>query len=170
MFADYLGQYYENQLTYRQKRLSEQNARIAALELRLTKSLTPPTNTLGVSVDSRYADSIILDPNDPFDAALIPMVLTNRKKRADYATDGDPFSNFRVTSDALGLSGFGAKESALFNVLQKVARLKALRENGRMDDAANEAVIDTYMDLSVYSVILYALALEDNNTRTIQAL
>ena len=28
---------------------------------------------------------ITLDPDDPFDAALIPIVLTNRRKRADYA-------------------------------------------------------------------------------------
>lgn len=107
-------------------------------------------------------EKIELDPDDPFDAAIIPMVLTNRKKRLDYATDGDPFSNFKDTSDDLGLIGFGAKESALFNVLQKKARLKALRLNGRIDDPSNEAVIDTYMDLAVYSVILYALALQDN--------
>jgi len=107
-------------------------------------------------------DTPLLDPNDPFDAALIPMVLTNRAKRRDYAVDGDPFSNFAATADGLGLTGFGAKESALFNVLQKVARLKALRENGRMEDTANEAVEDTYLDLAVYSVILLAIVRQEN--------
>jgi hypothetical protein len=30
---------------------------------------------------------VTLDPGDPFDAALIPIVQTNRRKRADYARD-----------------------------------------------------------------------------------
>lgn len=106
-------------------------------------------------------EPITLDPNDPFDAALIPLVDTNRRKRQDYARDGDPLSSFRVTSEMMGIDGFGPKESALFNVTQKLARLKSLRENGRMDDPANESVLDTYLDLSVYAVLLYALALQE---------
>lgn len=102
-------------------------------------------------------EAITLDPNDPFDAALIPMVQINRKKRADYAKDGDPFSSFKVTSDILGLEGFGPVESAIMNVAQKLSRLKALRENGRMNDPANEAVADTYLDLAVYGVFAYAI-------------
>lgn len=106
--------------------------------------------------------TVTLDPSDPFDAALIPIVLTNRRKRADYAQDGDPFSNFHLTADLLGLTGFEASESALFNVLQKIARLKALRMNGRMNQTANESVLDTYLDLAVYSIILYAIVLEES--------
>jgi hypothetical protein len=34
----------------------------------------------------------------------------------------------------------GRAEAAPFNMAQKMARLKALRENGRMDEPANEAV------------------------------
>jgi len=101
---------------------------------------------------------VTLDPTDPFDAALIPIVQTNRRKRQDYAKDGDPFSNFNTTAGMLGLDGFGSVEAALFNVCQKIARLKALRANGRMNDTANEAVEDTYLDLAVYAVITYALA------------
>jgi hypothetical protein len=108
-------------------------------------------------VDKQDTDVVVLDPNDPFDAALIPIVRTNRKKRADYALDGDPFSNFKETSAALGVPGFGPVEAALFNVLQKLARLKSLRANGRMNDTANEAVADTYLDLAVYAVIVLAL-------------
>ena len=92
---------------------------------------------------------VTLDPSDPFDAALIPIVQTNRRKRADYAKDGDPFSSFRTSSDLLGLAGFGPVEAALFNITQKLSRLKSLRENGRMDDPQNEAVADTYLDLAV---------------------
>jgi hypothetical protein len=105
-------------------------------------------------------EAVTLDPADPFDAALIPIVQTNRKKRADYAKDGDPFSSFRTSSDLIGLVGFGPVEAALFNITQKLSRLKSLRENGRMDDPQNEAVADTYLDLAVYGVLLYALSRE----------
>lgn len=102
-------------------------------------------------------ETVTLDPQDPFDAALIPIVLTNRKKRADYAQDGSPFSNFVDSANALGLAGFGPAEAALFNVLQKAMRLKSLRANGRMDDPTNESVLDTFLDLAVYAVIVYAI-------------
>jgi hypothetical protein len=111
--------------------------------------------------ESPTRPSTILDPNDPFDAALIPIVETNRRKRKDYAADGDPFSNFKATAGGLGLDGFGPTEAAIFNVLQKLARLQSLRTNGRLHDTANEAVIDTYLDLAVYSIIAYAIALQE---------
>ena len=107
-----------------------------------------------------HEPSVTLDPNDPFDAALIPIVKTNRAKRKDYAKDGDVFSNFKTTAAMLGLDGFGPAEAAFFNVLQKMARLQSLRMNGRMAEAANESVIDTYLDLAVYGVILYAIVLQ----------
>lgn len=106
------------------------------------------------------SENVTLDPADPFDAALIPIVLTNRRKRADYAKDGNPFSNFELTAGMLSLDGFGPAEAALFNVCQKVARLAALRANGRMNETVNEAVIDSYLDLAVYSIILYAIVLD----------
>jgi hypothetical protein len=56
----------------------------------------------------------------------------------------------------MGLAGFGPVEAALFNITQKLSRLKSLRENGRMDDPQNEAVADTYLDLAVYGVLCYA--------------
>lgn len=105
-------------------------------------------------------DIITLDPTDPFDAALIPIVEINRRKRADYAKDDDPFSNFETTAFMLGMDEFGSVESALFNMLQKIARLQSLRLNGRMTDTSNESVMDTYLDLAVYGIITYALALK----------
>lgn len=104
---------------------------------------------------------VMLDVNDPFEKVLVDIVLTNRKKRKDYAKDGDPFSNFKDTANAIGIYGFKAVDSALFNVLQKVARLKSLRVNGRMNEPANETVLDTYLDLAVYACIMYALARDD---------
>jgi hypothetical protein len=87
-----------------------------------------------------------------------PIVQTNRRKRADYARDVDPFSSFRTSSDLLGLDGFSMVEAGLFNVTQKLAQLKSLPQNGRMDDPQNEAVLDSYLDLAVYSVLVYARA------------
>lgn len=106
---------------------------------------------------------IQLDDNDPFDQAVAKIVEVNRRKRLDYAQDEDPFSNFYGTSQNLGIDGFGAKEAVLFNILQKVERLKSLRVNGRIDDAKNESVGDTYWDLATYAVILYALHLESSD-------
>ena len=109
------------------------------------------------------SDSVLLNKFDPFESVLINIVDTNRKKRKDYAADGDPFSNFETSSDLLGLQGFGPIEASLFNVTQKLARLKALRTNGRMRDTANESVADTYLDLAVYAVITYAIYMQQTN-------
>jgi hypothetical protein len=103
---------------------------------------------------------VVLDPSDPFDAALIPIVEIHRRKAKDYASDADPFSNFKTSSKLLGLEGFSPEEAALFNVTQKLARLKSLRENGRMNDPANEAVADTYLDMACYAILLLAIARE----------
>lgn len=104
--------------------------------------------------------AVTLDPNDPFEKQLISIVGTNRRKRKDYALDGDPFSNFRMTSELLGIPGFGATEAALFNVIQKLIRLHSLRKNGRIHDTANESVTDTYLDAAVYAVITFAIEME----------
>jgi hypothetical protein len=101
---------------------------------------------------------VTLDPDSAFEAALIEMVGIYRSKRADYALDVDPFSNFRQSADVVGLDGFGPVEAALHLVGVKLARLRALRGNGR--GPVNESVLDTYRDLAVYGVIVLALATE----------
>src|SRR6266566_8491392 len=99
-------------------------------------------------------EAIVLDPGDSFDAALIPIVLTNTAKRRDYSHDGaDVFTNFRETAEAMAIDGFDAVASADFNICQKQARLRALRLNGRLDDPTNESVLDTYLDRACYSII-----------------
>jgi len=108
-------------------------------------------------VSKTSTEQVTLDPADPFDSALIPIVEMHRRKRADYAKDGTPFDNFETSSSLMGLDGFGPAESALFNVTQKLARLKSLRQNGRMHDPQNEAVLDTYLDLAVYGILAYAI-------------
>lgn len=97
-----------------------------------------------------------LDTSDPFEASVARLVELNRRKRADYALDVDPWSNFRQTS-AVMLWGNPVR-SVLFNIAQKIVRLVALDANGR--GPANESVADTWDDIAVYSVIGGILARE----------
>lgn len=101
---------------------------------------------------------ITLDQNDPFEAALVAIVEVNRRKRADYALDGDPFTNFDATARFLSIPRW---MSAHFNVVQKMARIQALWANGRMADTKNESVGDTVLDAAVYGIIAYAIYLHD---------
>lgn len=105
----------------------------------------------------KHDDTVSLNPDDPFERVIIDMVETNRRKRADYAVDGSPWSNFDDVANSLGITGFAPVDSANFNIEQKSARLRSLRKNGRMDDPANESVADTYLDRAVYSVIALAM-------------
>lgn len=111
-----------------------------------------------------FEGSLVLNPNDPFEKAVIDIVEMNRRKRKDYADDDDPFSNFKDSAFILALDGFGQTEAVLFNIAQKVARLRSLRRNGRMGMTFNESVQDTYLDLAVYSVILYAMVEKNDST------
>lgn len=105
---------------------------------------------LAMAARRAASEPTVLDELDPFEAVLIKMVRMNRLKRQDYAFDGSPWSNFEFTAGVLGIS---AVDAAVHNVAQKLARLVALRANGRLDEPANEAVDDTYLDLAVYATI-----------------
>ena len=97
--------------------------------------------------------SITLDENDPFERALIDMVRTHPVKGADYALDGDKWSNFRTTAQIMDLE---LAEVADVFILTKYARLQALRVNGR--EPSNESVLDSRLDIAVYAVMAYAMA------------
>lgn len=94
------------------------------------------------------------DPSDPIDAVLLKMHETNRRKRADYAVDGNPFGNFEGMVSRLGMPGFGPLEAIEVMIAVKEERLVALRANGR--PPANESVADTLLDRAVYAVLAYA--------------
>lgn len=104
----------------------------------------------------------ILDLRDPFDAALWDMAQLHKRKKADYAVDGTEWSNFEDTSNFLGLAGLGTQEAIDINIGQKMARLKSLRVNGRLNDPKNESVVDTRRDLAVYAVLSLVHALEQS--------
>lgn len=97
-----------------------------------------------------------LDPNDPFDKLIIPIVETNRAKRKDYAKDGDIFSNFRGVAKRVGHND--PLQAVEHLIATKEERLAALAHNQRAPE--NETVLDTYLDRAVYAIISYGLACE----------
>lgn len=102
---------------------------------------------------------VLLDPNIALERAMMSMVEVSRRKREDYASSDDEFSNFRATAR---FAGFEAPwMSALLNVQQKLERIRSLRENGRIDAPNIETVEDTLMDGAVYAMLAYAMFLQD---------
>lgn len=102
----------------------------------------------------------VLDPNIAFERAIEKMVLTARRKRADYALLSDEFSNFRGPAALLGIPAW---LYALGEVQWKLERVKSLRANGRLDDPENEAVDDTVLDAAVFGVLALALSIEERS-------
>jgi len=103
--------------------------------------------------------NITFDLENPFEAALLRMLETHRKKGADYAGEKEadhPNQNFYDTAYQLGLTG-GHSVEAL--IATKQARLRVLLpkhwNNG--GDPLNEGIADTLLDRAVYSVIAMTL-------------
>ncbi len=117
-----------------------------------------PLTLLGVTLPPT---AVVLDPNVGFERALIDMVQTARRKRADYALDSDEFSNFRGPADLIGRPAWLV---ALMEVQWKLERIKSLRENGRMNDPKNESVHDSVLDAAVFGVIALALKMEEESS------
>jgi hypothetical protein len=97
-------------------------------------------------------------PNVYVPPALLPaiekMLETFFKKSADYSVTDDWSSNFLATAWFFGVEKW---EACDFNEVQKLARLRALRERGT--EPANESVHDTYLDKANYALYAYALLL-----------
>lgn len=72
------------------------------------------------------------------------MLALTSAKNADYASDSDPFANFRTFGE-LGI---------LVRMSDKFARLKTLLVDKKDATVANETVEDTILDLATYSVLL----------------
>lgn len=98
-----------------------------------------------------------LNPDDPFEAAVIQIVETNRKKRNDYTIDPEkgPWWNFENTAKQTGLT---SEQVVEVNIAQKQSRLAALSQSGR--EPMNEGIYDTILDRAVYSIIRLAMTYE----------
>lgn len=110
------------------------------------------------SQDAAVTNSqICLDRNDPFEKLLIPIVETNRKKRADYASDDNIYLNFDRAAAEVGLS---PQDIVDVMVAIKNGRIANLR--GREEEVKNESVADSYLDRAVYCILAYGLYLRDH--------
>jgi hypothetical protein len=101
--------------------------------------------------------SVFLDSEDAFDRLLIPMVRLQRAKRADYADEDNIFSNFDKNAAQMNLPGYTPLEDCLSMVIRKVGRITNLRDK----EPQNETVMDSYLDLAVYAILAYGLALRE---------
>jgi hypothetical protein len=98
-----------------------------------------------------------LDLDDPFEYACALMIETHRVKRADYASDDEPFKNFEVVAQMMQLEGYDRMADCLTMVIRKVGRIVNLRGA----EPENESLLDSYKDLAVYGTLLYCMASED---------
>jgi hypothetical protein len=75
-----------------------------------------------------------------------------QKKNEDYASDDDPFRNFRMFG-SLGI---------LVRLSDKIARLRTFEERGKFS-VEDEAVDDTVKDVINYCVLYLAMRMESDN-------
>lgn len=93
-----------------------------------------------------------LNLDDPFEVVVWDMVQMNRRKRADYAGDGNPFQNFIDSAYQLNsVPGMSCEQL----IATKQARLRNLIGSGRTPQ--NESVEDTILDRAVYAAIALAM-------------
>lgn len=86
--------------------------------------------------------------NPKFHKLLERMASTHDKKNEDYATAGNPYSNFE---EAAAFAGVTVEQ--VFDVLIgiKQARLKELTQSGKKPN--NESIQDTRLDAAVYAAL-----------------
>jgi hypothetical protein len=97
-----------------------------------------------------------LNPDDPFESLLIPIVEMNRRKRADYANESNIFKNFDYVAQAT-MGMVTPLEYCDIQVIMKTGRIQNLR--GR--EAINEVIEDTYLDRAVYAILAFGLQKRD---------
>lgn len=78
------------------------------------------------------------------------------RKQADYGAGDDPFANVRASTDW----GFPGWIGAMVRLNDKVKRLQSLAKKGSL---ANEAAVDSFMDIAVYALIARILYEETDN-------
>lgn len=88
--------------------------------------------------------------NPRFHDLLTHMGELHNSKNADYASDGNPYSNFEEAAQvAEGFSGVDAVFATLIGV--KLARLRELTRAGKQPN--HEGIQDTRTDLAMYAAL-----------------
>jgi hypothetical protein len=97
--------------------------------------------------------------NPKFHALLKQMAEMHDRKNADYASAGNPYSNFEAAAEVAGC-GVDTVFAVLIGI--KLARLKELIGAGK--EPNNESVQDSRLDLAVYSALWASYHLEDKDS------
>ncbi len=88
--------------------------------------------------------------NPKFDMLLDEMGQLHDLKNSDYASDGDPYSNFKFAACvAEGFTGVDAVFATMLGI--KLARLRELKGKGKTPK--NESVADSMRDLATYAAL-----------------
>lgn len=74
----------------------------------------------------------------------------SKRKSNDYASDTDPFSNFRKVENM----GLTVAQGILVRMGDKMSRLEELLGKGKEGEVEDEKITDTLADLANYSAIL----------------
>lgn len=120
--------------------------------------------------EEKQGKHVSLDRSKPFEAILIKMAETHRRKAADYAGDFHPNQNFYDTGRQLQLTGGHAVEALIST---KQARLRVLLpalwaplgSDKSSSGPKNEPIEDTLLDRAVYSVLAILLFNEGGYAR-----
>ncbi len=96
---------------------------------------------------STLREKYLQNIQDTYEQAL-ELVYT---KSQDYATNDDPFKNFR---DAALFAGITLEQGILVRIGDKFARVRNLLEKGENSGAVGEAITDTLNDACNYTAIL----------------
>jgi hypothetical protein len=125
-----------------------QNSAGATIEVTLARHL-------GKQVIDALTGAEIVSGDKRFHKLLKEIGQTHDQKQRDYGTNEDPFANVRGSSD------WGIKPwiGAMVRANDKVKRIQKFAREGNL---ANESVRDSFVDLSVYSLIALILWEEEN--------
>jgi len=101
-----------------------------------------------------------LRKSDPFEAILIEMVETHRRKGQDYNPDptntkGHLPTNFDEVAREVPLADYDAVMDAYAMCVRKLKRIGNLLTPGK--EAANETIDDSMLDLAVYATLMLEL-------------
>jgi len=113
-------------------------------------------------VGDQCPDSQCPEHQDPFDRVVEEIIGLNRRKRADYTGNQDPWENFKDSSRQVGQAP-GLSVEVLIGTKQ--SRLRQLLQPGR--EPNNESIRDTFLDRAVYAII--ALAMYDEGLYQLDA-
>ena len=86
-------------------------------------------------------------------------VVLLKKKNNDYATDKDPFRNFRFSE----IAGVPVEKGIMVRMLDKMSRVSNLLENGKEAQVRDESIEDTLLDICNYAAILSAYRKNSKN-------